>query len=293
MCSSTELFSWTVLFIIETVVIIAGNIITIIAFWKLRSVLKRTYYLLINLAIADLTVGFSAIEMIVSNIWELERSKKFSWKRFMAIDVLAGTTSLTILLFIALERFYAITYPFSHRALTKQIYMHGVVWAWVTGILVAAISLFPEFLSNPVITLASSWILTSLAVTGVSAVCCLYALIWKSSKKDDPRIPRDKREQNKRLAKTLFIVTLSSFVTWLPFAVTFVLPHHVENHESCILRSAVFAGKFLQLANSFLNPVVYCFRMPQFRRILRKLLRCSKTNANSHSLRQIGMARRS
>ena len=43
--------------IVETLIIVVGNIFTIYVFWKHRTRLKRTSFLLINLAVADLFVG--------------------------------------------------------------------------------------------------------------------------------------------------------------------------------------------------------------------------------------------
>ena len=45
--------------VFESLFIIVGNIFTIFVFWKHRNRLKRTYVLLINLAVADLLVGFT------------------------------------------------------------------------------------------------------------------------------------------------------------------------------------------------------------------------------------------
>ena len=271
MCNTAELFFWTVIFAVESLLIIVGNIITIIVFWKLRCVLKKTYCLLINLTVADLIVGFSAIEQIANrNIKTLKNSEEFPWRGFPALNVFSGTASLATLLLVAVERCYAIVYPFRHRALRTRIYINGVVVVWLMSILVAFIRLSPTVFSSPVITVASLWILTCLAASGVFTICCLYIAIWKLSKKEDPRISRDKREQNKRLAKTLFIVTATSVVTWLPFAVTFVLPHHIRHQYNCAVLSACYVGRFTQLANSLLNPMIYCFRMPEFNKILRQ-----------------------
>ena len=270
-CNTTELFFWTVIFAVESSLIIVGNIITIIVFWKLRCVLKKTYCLLINLTVSDLIVGFAAVERIVNNnIYILKNSKELRWREFIALYAFSGTASLTTLLLVAVERCYAILYPFRHRTLRTRIYINGVVGVWLMSILVAFIRLSPKVLPNSVIIFASPWILTCLAAMGVFAICCLYIVIWRLSKKEDPRISRDKREQNKRLAKTLFIVTATSVITWLPFAVTFVLPHHIRNEYDCAVHSASYVGRFTQLANSLLNPMIYCFRMPEFRRILKQ-----------------------
>ena len=269
MCNTAELLFWTAIFAVESLLIIEGNIPTIIVFWKLRSVLKKTYCLLINLTVADLIVGFSAIELIVnSNINTLKNSEELRWRGFIALNVLSGTASLVTLLVVAVERCYVIVYPFPHRALTTRIYVNGVLVVWLMSILGAFIRLSPKVFSNSVIT--ASWFMTCLAAIAVFAICCFYAVTWKLSKKEDPRKSRDKREQNKRLAKTLFIVTATSVVTWLPFVVTFVLPHHIRNQYVCAVHSASYVGRFTQLANSLLNPMIYCFRMPEFSRILKQ-----------------------
>ncbi|XP_078364242.1 beta-2 adrenergic receptor-like [Oculina patagonica] len=284
MCNTAELFSWTVIFAVESLVIIAGNIITIFVFWKLRSVLKKTYYLLINLTIADLTVGFGAIEILTINIYKLKTSEELKWRKFISLDVFSGCASLITLLLIAVERWYAVVCPFRHRALTRRIYINGIAWVWLMAVLATITSLVSKFFSNSVITVASPWIFTSVAAMVIITFCCVYTKIWISSRKDDPRIPRVKREQNKRLAKTLFIVTASSVVAWLPFAVTFVLPHYVKSHKNCSLRSLFDAARFMQLANSFLNPVIYCYRMPEFSRILKEgLLRSKNAKVNIRS----------
>ena len=272
MCNTAaELFFWTVIFTVESFLIIVGNVITIVVFWKLRCVLKKTYFLLINLTVADLIVGFSAIELIVnSNIYNRKNSEELRWTGILALNVFSGTASLTTLLLVAMERCYAIAYPFRHRALGTRVYIFGVACAWFMSFLMAFIRMLPNVFSSSILILVSPWILTCLAALGVFTLCCSYIVIWRLSKKEDPRIPRDKREQNKRLAKTLCIVTATSVVTWLPFAVTFTLPHHIRNHYHCAVGSARYVGRFTQLANSLLNPMIYCFRMPEFSKILRQ-----------------------
>lgn len=279
-CNTAELFFWTIIFAVESFIIIVGNIITIIVFWKLRCVLKKTYCLLINLAVADLVVGFSAMEVIVNrNISSLKNSENLHGRGYITLNAFFGTASLTTLLLVAVERCYAIVYPFRHRALRTQIYINGIVAVWAMSIVIAFIRLAPTIFSNSVITVASPWIMTCLASMGVFIICSLYVVIWRLSRKEDPRISRAKREQNKRLAKTLFIVTATSVATWLPFAVTFVLPHHIRHHYQCAVHSAAYVGRFTQLANSLLNPMIYCFRMSEFSKVLRKdLFMCGRAN---------------
>ena len=45
--------------ILESLIIIVGNVFTIFVFWKRRNRIKRTFLVAINLAVADLFVGFT------------------------------------------------------------------------------------------------------------------------------------------------------------------------------------------------------------------------------------------
>ena len=61
MANATFVINCIILF--ESLLIFSGNSFTIFVFWKNRSKLKRTSFLLINLAVADLLVGLSQMIM--------------------------------------------------------------------------------------------------------------------------------------------------------------------------------------------------------------------------------------
>lgn len=52
---------WMVVYICEATVILTENLITAYIFWNIRRRLRRASYLLINLAVADFTVGIALI----------------------------------------------------------------------------------------------------------------------------------------------------------------------------------------------------------------------------------------
>ena len=258
MCKNAELFLWIAVFAVEFLVIIIGNTISIFAFWKLRSILKRTYYLLMNLTIADITVGLCVIRLVTSNILRLQTNEDTKWARYIAMDVLSGTASITYLLLIAAERFFAIAFPFRHRVLTKRMYAYCIAAVWITSVLITMITTMPEVFRNSVLASISRLILASFTVICLISICSLYTLIYMYvfSRKENPRLRRDKRKQNKRLAKTLFIVTMLTLTAWIPLAVTTISP---ERYGHCVTPTYLFVGIFLQLANSALNPLVYCY----------------------------------
>ena len=282
MCKTAELFLWIAVFAVEFLVIIVGNIIAIFAFWKLRSVLKRTYYLLINLTIADLAVGLGVIKLLTSNILRLQTSKYTRWARYIAMDIFSGTASVTSLLLIAVERSLATVFPFRHRVLTKRVYAYCIAGVWITSTLITMITTMPEFFRNSILASISRLILASFTVLCLIGICSLYTMMYVYSRLGNPRIRRYKREQNKRLAKTLFIVTMLTFITWIPLVVATVSP---QRYDHCVTPTSLFVGIFLQLANSALDPLVYCYRMPEFRSVLkRNFLKFSNTTVNIPSV---------
>lgn len=107
------------------------------------------------------------------------------------------------------------------------------------------------------------------ALLGAYSIFVLGNRIAKRN--EDPRIPVDRREQNKKLAMTLFIVTSLSVLAWLPLTVSYIISYLVRIDQ---LRKLLhYTGRCLQLANSFVNPIVYYARMPEFRRTFKNLFR--------------------
>ena len=75
MASSPECITWMVVGLTESVTIIALNSLTVIAFCRDRNLRKRSTYLVISLAVADmLSGGTSSLELfstvgVICNFW--------------------------------------------------------------------------------------------------------------------------------------------------------------------------------------------------------------------------------
>lgn len=123
---------WMIVFICEAVLILTENVMTILIFWGMRKRLKRTSYLLINLAVADFFVGIGLSMFIGTDIARtLKRNIPDSLEiTLIIIDLSATLSSVTSLALISLERMFAILWPFRHRLLkTRYFYVSiGVVW---------------------------------------------------------------------------------------------------------------------------------------------------------------------
>ena len=271
MCTAKEnyLLPWAIILGLETLAIIIENTATVIVFWKRRCHLKRTCFILINLTVADLMVGVSNVQIVVAEILKLTSSICYlSWRRYVVLEELFGCASISFLVLISFERLHATVWPFRHRVTPKRKYIGSIVIGWLLSGVVAVIRLLEAF--N---------LITNEAYFGFGAayliVCLLlmssaYSVIWFFSKTQDPRLPINRQIQNKKLAKTLFIVTILSLTTWLPFVVVYVMRYcfHAPDFTGPI---ALTVARFFRLANSFINPIIYCFRIPDFRKTFKTL----------------------
>lgn len=262
---------WIVILGVETLIIILGNIVTIIVFWKQRSQLKQTSLFLINLTVADLMVGIGNIESVVIEIHKnfmTYSSCESLWGDYVVSEELFGCASIGFLALISLERLYAMVWPLRIRTTSTRKYVLslGVVWLLSGTVAVAQLGTAATLITEDIFI----WFVTMYLFVCLTIISCAYPAVWFFSRKEDPRLPPNRYKRNKELAKTLFIVTLLSLITWLPFTVVHNLQFTLKGNVAI---GPVFhdVTQFLQLANSFINPVVYCFRMPLFRRSLREI----------------------
>lgn len=267
---------WIVILGVETLIIILGNIVTIIVFWKQRSQLKQTSLFLINLTVADLMVGIGNIESVVIEIHKnfmTYSSCESLWGDYVVSEELFGCASIGFLALISLERLYAMVWPLRIRTTSTRKYVLslGVVWLLSGTVAVAQLGTAATLITEDIFI----WFVTMYLFVCLIIISCAYPAVWFFSRKEDPRLPPNRYKRNKELAKTLFIVTLLSLITWLPFTVVHNLQFTLKGNVAI---GPVFhdVTQFLQLANSFINPVVYCFRMPLFRRSLREIFTWKK-----------------
>ena len=263
---------------VESVFILIGNIFTIYVFWIYRARLKRTSFLLINLATADLLVG--ATEPIAIGTGAINRHFQgnktdevlvSNQDDFSAIiPTMFSCSSLFFLVLISLERAYAVVCPLRHRLASNKSYIWCIVTVWVIGGFVGALLLLDtaKMWSHEI----SQYIICSMIFSALAIICGSYWSIRnKLYSRDVPAINRNSRnnvEQNIKLSKTLCIVTAASCVCWLPGSILYFV------YAVCKCRismGALYATTLFNIASSFVNPVIYSFRMPIFKEPLSKL----------------------
>ena len=264
--------------ILESLIIIAGNIFTIFVFWKHRNRLKRTSFLLINLAVADLLVGFT--ELIASAPFDLEKpSFNSAWNKNIstAFQVTFSFSSVFFLALISLERAYALIWPLQHRVSGTIGYICSATFTWVAAISAGTLTLLAVYGTLNLF----HWIAAFSSVLGLCLVtiCVSYLAIRTRLNCRVPAIDgahnrQNEQQKNAKLSRTLFLVIAASLLFWVPSMVVYCIHYRCS---TCVPLLVFQIFNLFRLANSLVNPIIYSFRIPMFRKTFKRVKLCKQS----------------
>ena len=245
-----------------------GNLLTIIIFQK-KQLRRRPHFLLISLAVADLLVGLVSIPLFIANNYV---ESQILFGAFVRVgNMLPGFASTFTLATIALERMYAIGWPFRHRVLKTEAYVVAIATPWLLA-MIGAVS--GSVLKNALPHESNSYsaLLGIFLTLPVILTCLAYLAVWM---KERSRLRRRQVHEKRdvRLTKTVAIITTAFLLTWLPFQIL-LLGFKLCN--SCLegLFAALYITKLLHYGNSVLNIFIYQVRNEEYRAALFKMLSC-------------------
>ena len=229
----------------ECVAIVTVNLLSIIIFIKNKSLRTRSMYLVMSLTVADLLVGSlsgSVDSFFTQNHYcPVVKFYSVSWEVSIAFYVLIRSfpfVSLTNIAVISLERFHATIRPFRHRLIKRWVYVATIAVVWVFPIItlvIVGIEWFPMYL----LYLAESLCCLCLIVIFVSYTSILFKFGFGAH----PQRHCAAALRQRKLAVTLFIITLVSFLLWLPYSIYFFADWSTD--------------MFYSLSPPELHPVIY------------------------------------
>ena len=279
MFSSSECIIWFAAFLAVAVAIVTVNLLSIILFIKNSNLRTRGMYLVINLTVVDILVGgLSTINLLLiitrigckTVIVRLSgEGNMITWFIFYWFPL----TSLTNITVISLERMHATFRPFSHRVIKKWVYGVTICVVWVlAGMISTAIfmlKLFDKEESH------SQFLWQSYCLLCLFIICACYAsIIVQICCGARPQHHGAARGQRK-LTVTLLIITIVSLLLWIPYAIATFVFHTTDSIRSLSFTKGMRLNLSLLLlfyTNSFVDPVVYTRRMPEYRKALLLLL---------------------
>ena len=260
----------SVVFLLEAVLIVAGNFLTIGLFAKEKKLRKKSLFLVVNMAFADLISGAVSLPLYVyTSIGPNYRLWKTSYKALEigwdVTDTTFSQASLISAVFIAVERFYAIYWPLKHRTLSTKAYYITIVIIWTLALLVSAVF-------NPVKYLISdkaaiyAWMSFPLLFLFIVCACNIGICRTFHKRKVSPQ-QGNRASQSQRLTVTLLLVSTTSLLSWLPL-VTANYTFYGQNITTPKKRLIYDIINILNYSNYFVNAVVYSLRIPEFRQSL-------------------------
>ena len=267
--SKTEGIVWCCVFVLEAVLIVIGNLLTIFLFAVHKNLRKKSLALVVNMAFADLMLG--AI-LMPFDIYLYTGDRYLLWTANSSttlyifheiVAVVLFHASLISAAFIAGERLYSIFWPLKHRTLSMRAYTLFVLIAWTLTVLVSAVYTILLLLTLRKLAFI---ILMSFFLILLSIVCGCNVCIWRKFKHGRIASQQLNRTlQNQRLTKTLLLVSVLTLVSWLPVIIVNFLTFL---HELSVPWRAYDITAAIHVSSSFANPVVYALRLPEFRRAL-------------------------
>ena len=257
---------------VEALLIVIGNSVTIVLCGVNTKLRKKSLLLIINMAFADLLYGaammpFKIYFMYVGyyyQLWGANHSFSAALEFSYTITfVFLLNCSLMSAALISCERFYAIYYPLKHRTLSNRAYHVAIFVKWMLALV---ISITGSVLFSLVSRKLALYILKSCFMTLLLVVCGSNIGIWRKFRHQRIALEQPNRAlQNRRLTKTLLFVSFIALMSWLPvITINFIMVANEMSISSRIYH-VVFA---LNVTNCLLNPVIYAFRIPEFRRTL-------------------------
>ena len=281
--SQAQVIAWSCTLTWEAAFITLGNLLTIVIFAFFKKIrVKKSLYLVINMAFADLALGSVCLPLSIFIIethhqLTIERSPFF----LKIIIVVFAQVSFITAALISAERFYAIYWPLKHRTLSARAYRLVILTPWILSILG---SIFTVFLLHFVSVVGLFLCLYGLSI--VLIICGLNIGIWrKFQQKTVPHL-QNRALQNQRLTKALMFVSVMALSSWLP-SVAYNLADFFEYKMSDNIFLVTF---FMYFSNSLINPVVYALRIPEFKQALnqccfaRKKVRRSQENLKGNEM---------
>jgi len=277
--STSEIKGWCATYAVEAVAVTIGNLFIIIVFAKAHDMRRQQrYYFLMNLALADFTVGAFAEPLfayILGGYYDLWifKYKDILFTASIFLDMLSGISSIAFLAAIALERLYATLYPTKYRSTKNVSYAAITLLIWTISAIIPSIRIY---LGNDYISLYA-WmpvVCLLLLLIGVAYIFMWAKLLFFSSK-------RLNQNRERRLNVTVSILTLASLSTWLPFIIL-----NTINMFRPVSVVAVYSTKVLHYGNSLVNPFLFALKMPKFREAAKKIFCSHRRNAEANRASQ-------
>lgn len=279
------------------VIVVLANLLVMVAILLNRRFHFPIYYLLGNMAAADLFAGVAyANLMLNTGPWTRTLTKEQWYIRGALIDI-SLTASVANLLAVAVERHQTITTMQLHSNMTKRRVVLLIVCIWVTAIVMGLVpstfwncecnlddcsTVAPLYSRRFLIFWAVLNLLTFFIMVAVYTRIFIYVRYQsRSTSRHTSEIRRNQTVVN--LMKTISMVLGAFVICWTPGLMTLLLDgllgkdSQANSYEKYCLVIAE--------CNSLVNPIIYSLRDDEMRRTFKWIL-CCLCRGGAHQQRE-------
>ena len=142
--------------------------------------------------------------------------------------------------------------------MSMGVYRTSIFGVWRLAILFPILQLL---ISNKLVLYAFVSILMSLLFT----ICICNIAIWRRFQRRIASQQQNREAQNRRLTKTLLLISAVEILSWLPLTISNLL---VIAFEVPFPLAILFTSVDVNYTNFVLNPIIYALRFPEFKQAL-------------------------
>ena len=226
------------------------------------------------MAFADLMLGGASLPLFVYFMVTRSRLYFLEFPTFLKIIfTVSSMASFTTAALISAERFYAIFWPLKHRTLSTRAYKLVILMAWTLATLFSTAYIL-LFRLRPGAFYAFTTLYGLLLIV---TICGLNIVIWRRIQQKSVSCHQNRDMQIQRLTKALSLVSVGTLSSWIPAIIISFLRFFGQKISS----NMFLFTYFIYFSSSFINPMVYALRIPEFRQGLYFFCFRSQENSNT------------
>lgn len=253
-----------------------GNMVILHVIWKKHELHSPSVTLLFCLSASDLLVGLICQPcFVIYNIAEL--SDNFNvYCTFRIVQTISGYItsgmSLATLSRISVDRLLALTLHLRYNTVvTVDRIVRTVSVLWIASITVVALRFWiSKWIIFPTVLFLSTCVVTTLSTLKIFQIVRTHQRLISQQQQSIQINTVTALKCRKSAVTVLFVYGLFMFF-YLPFFVT-MLVDSLTGYSLDVKIAYEYAGTAVFI-NSFLNPLVYCWRISEIRRAVKNLLR--------------------
>ncbi|XP_067051939.1 melanocyte-stimulating hormone receptor-like [Acropora muricata] len=277
-----QIICFSVINTVLAITAIAGNTLILIALHKELSLHRPSKVLIRNLVVSDLCVGFSEVATVAQWISILQERWQMCYYFFLAhstISITSIAVSLWALAAISIDRLLALLLGLRYRQVVTLSRVYVVTVAvWVLG----AGETISFVLNRVVVIMVAS---TNITVCLITSTFC-YTTIFFKLRKQQTLVHNSPPEQGnqtislnisgyRKTVSTSLWLQLTLMFCYLPFLLITQFAHQqFEKKQSAAFYLPFYSAITLMFFNSTLNPILYCWKIKELRRVVLEILRC-------------------